>query len=75
MKNSNIESNLTLQKSIDIARLHEQLTAQARQRSREDTFVHLILHSKFQSKQSKFGLSTKPNKADSTSKLKWIHTQ
>ena len=42
MKNSNIGSNLTLQKSLDIARLHEQFTTKARQISSEDTSVHVI---------------------------------
>ena len=65
----NIGSNITLQKSIDIARLHEQFTAQARQKSSEDTSEHVIL-SKPQSKQSNLG-----NQADSTRKLKCIHAQ
>ena len=57
----NIGSNITWQKYIDIARLHEQFTAQARQKSSEDTSEH-VKRSKAMSKQSNLGNPQKRTK-------------
>lgn len=77
----NVGSDLTLQKALDIARLHEQSTSQARQISGEDTSVHVI-HNKPQSTQPKSAQQStgNPRKAFHTHKRqpqqpkpKWHH--
>lgn len=77
----NVGSDLTLQKALDIARLHEQSTSQARQISGEDTSVHVI-HNKPQSTQPKSAQQStgNPRKAVHTNKRqpqqpkpKWHH--
>lgn len=77
----NVGSDLTLQKALDIARLHEQSTYQARQISGEDTSVHVI-HNKPHSTQPKSAQQStgNPRKAVYTHKRqpqqpkpKWHH--
>lgn len=66
----NVGSDLTLQKALDIARLHEQSTSQARQISGEDTSVHVI-HNKPQSTQPKSAQQSTGN----PSKTFYTHTK